>query len=108
VKAVEILMDEHQAIERLLHVLRSAIESLNQGLPVRPGLFLDAVQFIRESADGLHHHKEELIFFKVIAPFQQKIVDVLLEEHVLARTYTANLAKAALDGKTMIPRLRKR
>jgi hemerythrin-like domain-containing protein len=103
VKAVDILMNEHQAIERLLYVLRCATERLSQGQAVRPGLFLDAVQFIREAADGHHHKKEEQIFFKAIAPYQQKIIEVLLEEHVLARTYTSNIAKAALAWQNNDP-----
>jgi hemerythrin-like domain-containing protein len=66
-KATEILMEEHRVIEGVLKTLETAAQYLEMGLPVRPGLFLEAADFVRGFADGCHHKKEEQVLFKSMA-----------------------------------------
>ena len=98
-KATEILMDEHRVIERVLGVLEIAAGRAEHGDPVRPGLFLDAADFIMNFADGSHHHKEEGVLFKVLIdagmPLEGGPIAVMLSEHEQARAYTRGLREAA-------------
>jgi hemerythrin-like domain-containing protein len=98
-RAVEILMEEHRVIERVLDALDAAAGALEAGRPVRPGFFLDAADFIAGFADGCHHHKEEGVLFEAIAasglPASEGPVPVMLMEHEQARALTRSLREAA-------------
>jgi len=98
-KATEILKSEHRLIERVLAVLERAVARMQAGETVRPGLFLDAADFIRQFADGSHHHKEEDVLFQVLIeagmPMQGGPIAVMLAEHEQARAYTRALREAA-------------
>ena len=98
-KATEVLMDEHRVIERVLGALEIAAGRAERGDPVRPGLFLEAADFIMNFADGSHHHKEEGVLFKVMIeagmPLEGGPIAVMLSEHEQARAYTRSLREAA-------------
>jgi hemerythrin-like domain-containing protein len=98
-KATQILMDEHRVIERVLTALEIAAGRLEQGEELRPAFFINAALFIKNFADGCHHHKEEGILF--IAMNQAGMssesgpLAVMLAEHVQGREFTAALKEAA-------------
>ena len=98
-KALEVLMGEHRLIESVLDTLEQGVELLHAGTAVPADFFLQAVEFIREYADGVHHRKEEGILFKAMARhgFSEEAgpVGMMLYEHDQGRQYTAELAAAA-------------
>ncbi|MDH5287250.1 MAG: hemerythrin domain-containing protein [Betaproteobacteria bacterium] len=98
-QATDILSSEHRVIERVIAALDAAAERLDAGASVRPGLFLDAVRFIREFADGFHHGKEEGVLFEAMArggmPLDDGPIGMMLYEHERGREITAGLEKAA-------------
>ena len=98
-RAIEILMEEHRVIERVLDALTAAAGALEAGRPVRPGFFLDAADFIAGFADGCHHHKEEGVLFEAIVagglPASEGPVPVMLMEHQQPRALTRSLRDAA-------------
>jgi hemerythrin-like domain-containing protein len=98
-KATDILMAEHRVIERVLRVLETAAQRLEQGETVRPGFFLDAADFFQGFADACHHQKEEGVLFKAMVaggmPGDGGPVNVMLSEHELGRAYTRALRDAA-------------
>ena len=98
-EATDILMAEHRVIERLLAVLHTAAERLEQGQPVRPGFFVDASDFIKGFADGCHHRKEEGVLFPAMnesgVPAQGGPIGTMLAEHELGRRYTREMRAAA-------------
>ncbi len=98
-RATEILMDEHRVIERVLDVLEIAAGRVERGDSVRPGVFLEAADFIMNFADGSHHQKEEGVLFKVMInagmPMEGGPIAVMLSEHEQARAYTRGLREAA-------------
>jgi hemerythrin-like domain-containing protein len=98
-KATEILMSEHRVIERVLSTLESAALSLEAGRPVRPGLFIEAADFIRGFADGCHHKKEEGVLFQTMAeygvPVQNGPIGVMLADHEQGRIFTRGMRQAA-------------
>jgi hemerythrin-like domain-containing protein len=99
-KATDILMDEHRVIERVLLVLETGAQRLEQGQPVRPEFFLDAADFIKGFADGCHHQKEEGVLFKAMMaaglPGEGGPIGVMLSEHELGRAHTRAMREAAL------------
>ncbi len=98
-EATQILMSEHRVIERVIQALETAAGQLQRGHPVRPGLFLDAADFIKGFADGCHHKKEEGVLFKALVengmPVQGGPVAVMLYEHEQGRAYTRAMRNAA-------------
>ena len=103
-KAIEILMQEHRVIERVLDALELAAGHLAAGRPVRAGFFLEAADFIAGFADGTHHRKEEGVLFGAMidsgAPREGGAIDMMLEEHEQGRAFTRAMRDAArrLEG----------
>ncbi len=100
---IQILMDEHRLIERMIQSL-SVYARRVQGGEDLPRSDLDGfVRFLREFADAHHHGKEEDILFLAMTeqgmPKDQGPLGVMLAEHEEGRRYTAALADlAAGDG----------
>lgn len=98
-RAIEVLMQEHRTIERVLDALEAATDALDRKQPVRPGFFLDAAEFIAGFADGCHHHKEEDVLFDAIVasglPAGEGPVPVMLMEHEQGRAFTRTMREAA-------------
>ena len=98
-KATTVLKEEHRVIERVILVLEIAAQDLAQGQEVRPGLFIEATDFIKGFADGCHHKKEEGVLFKSLEeygmPVQGSPIGVMLYEHEQGRAFTRGLRQAA-------------
>jgi hemerythrin-like domain-containing protein len=98
-KATDILMEEHRVIERVLISLEHAANRASLGEGVRPGLFVEAADFIKGFADGCHHRKEEGVLFQAMAeggvPVQGGPIGVMLAEHEQGRTFTRGMRLAA-------------
>jgi hemerythrin-like domain-containing protein len=88
-------MNEHRVIERVLDALEIATSALERGVAVRPGLFLEAADFIAGFADGCHHMKEEGVLFGAMVsagmPPQGGPIAVMLMEHEQGRQFTRGL-----------------
>ncbi len=98
-EATDILMSEHRVIERILTVLTTAVDRLEQGQPVRPGFFIDVCDFIKGFADGCHHRKEEGVLFEaMVAGGMSQLsgpIAVMLADHEQGRSYTRGMRAAA-------------
>ena len=98
-KATDILMEEHRVIERVLVSLEQAANRASLGETIRPGLFVEAADFIKGFADGCHHRKEEGVLFQAMAeggvPVQGGPIGVMLAEHEQGRLYTRGMRQAA-------------
>src|SRR4030067_775898 len=98
-EATDILMAEHRVIERLLAVLNTATERLEQGQPLLPGFFIDASDFIKGFADGCHHRKEEGVLFEAMVshgmPRLGGPIAVMLADHEQGRSFTRGMRAAA-------------
>ncbi len=93
------LMIEHRLIERMLAVIQYALVRAEKTGKIDP-LFVDhAVDFIRTYADRTHHGKEEDILFrdlnnKKLSEADRRVMNELIEEHVLGRSTTKALVEA--------------
>jgi len=96
---VNILLEEHDNILRFLQTLdRACIRILKDG-EVDLNYFREAVDFIREYADGIHHGKEEDFLFQEmqdqLGNLGKNLIDHgMLVEHDLARYNVMSLEKA--------------
>jgi hemerythrin-like domain-containing protein len=93
------LMIEHRLIERMLSVIKNALAQIESTHAVDPGFVETVIDFIRVYADQTHHGKEEEILFRELrkrplSDADRRIMDELIEEHVLGRRTTAALAAA--------------
>ena len=93
------LMIEHRLIERMIALMDKEIAKMKKYGKANP-IFIDiAVDFIRMYADRTHHGKEEDILFrdlekKDLSPNHSKIMEELVEEHVMARNMVGKLVDA--------------
>lgn len=65
--SVDLMLEEHRTIERMLNVLEDAADRLEHGGPVPPSMLAGMLEFIQAYADAGHHAKEERIFFPALA-----------------------------------------
>ena len=92
-------MIEHRLIERMITLVQKKLNQIESTNQVNP-LFIDTVvDFIRIYADRTHHGKEEDILFKKLSNKQmsdqnRRIMDELLDEHLLGRKTTKELIEA--------------
>jgi hemerythrin-like domain-containing protein len=101
-------MIEHRLIERMIAVIKRALEQVEQTHSINPYFVDAAVDFIRVYADRTHHGKEEDILFrdlekKNLSDRDQRVMNELIEEHVFGRETTKALVlanKRYRDGDT--------
>jgi len=92
-------MVEHRWIEKMIAVIKAAVEKSRSSGVIDP-LFVDAVvDFIRTYADRTHHGKEEDIMFRdlqqrQLSPEDRRVMDELIEEHAYGRKTTKELIEA--------------
>ena len=98
-QATQILMEEHGVIERVLTALETAANRVSQGDEIQPAFFVNAALFIKNFADGSHHHKEEGVLFVAMTesgiPTQGGPIGVMLAEHEQGRAFTRGMKEAA-------------
>jgi len=87
--AVDMLVNEHKVILKVVDGLQQAAKQLREGSRVDPSLLREAVAFMREFADRCHHAKEEDLLFPALVahgvPLHGCPVDALLHEHEKGR-----------------------
>jgi len=103
-QAMNIMIEEHRVIERMLNALEESVSRLEKGKPVQPEFLLSVTDFIRGYADGWHHKKEEGVLFSRMVDegidLQGCPLGVMLAEHEAGRQYTRALASAAQAMQT--------
>ena len=95
-KAIEIMMEEHRYIERMLKVVRKVCYNILQGEDIDYDDFDKIIEFIKNYADGHHHNKEEIFLFnkmveKLGSTGEVIIKNGMLVEHDLGRAYVKEL-----------------
>lgn len=99
--SIEVMMDEHQYILRMLKVVRKVCLKIYEGEEINYEDFEKIIDFIKNYADNHHHGKEEKFLFKEMQNHLGSIGDNLithgmLVEHDFGRLYMIDL-KDALD-----------
>ncbi len=96
--AIDMLVNEHKVILKVVDGLRRAAEHIRGGNRVDPTLLREAVVFMREFADRCHHAKEENLLFPALVahgvPLHGCPIDALLHEHEKGRHLVKQIADA--------------
>lgn len=80
---MQMLVDEHKHIKRVIAAIPDIVESLKSNSPDKYEIVRQAVDFTRNYADRFHHAKEEEILFKQFEATD--IIKVMLEDHEVGR-----------------------
>lgn len=96
---VELLIEEHKNVSRMLVVMRKICFKLIETKEIDYDDFNNIISFIKNFADGHHHRKEEIFLFnKMVENLgeagKNAITHGMLVEHDLGRLYIKNLEEA--------------
>ncbi len=94
-------MIEHRIIERMIRIARLKLEEFRRTTEPSEAFIEALVDFIRIYADQNHHGKEEDILFrdlkkKKISNEHKKIMNELIQEHVIGRKTSSQLEEARI------------
>lgn len=95
--AIDILVNEHRHIERVMDVLERAVEYGRGGGAVSPVLFERAAYFLLTFVDGSHDAKEGEVFQAITSrglPPGEGVLAALSGQHALGRELAAELREA--------------
>lgn len=96
--AVDILIEEHKNIKKVLSVIKKDCEQLAHGKDVDTNFYRKVIDFVRNYADKYHHQKEEKKLFNIMSGIDENIkngpIMGMLLEHDTGRAYISNLEKA--------------
>ncbi len=97
--AIEIMMDEHKYIMRMLHVVRKVCFKAYNDREIDYNDFKTIISFIRDYADAHHHKKEEVLLFnrmvEHLGAVGEKTINYgMLVEHDMGRLYIKSLEEA--------------
>lgn len=93
--AMDILINEHVYIKKVLVGVKKDCEELAEGKEVNIGLYREIIDFVRNYADKYHHQKEEKDLFNLLSETDEKLkngpIRGMLLEHDMGRFYIRNL-----------------
>ena len=97
--SIELMIEEHQYILRMLEVVRKACYGVLKGEDINYEGFDQMIDFIRNYADAHHHGKEEKLLFNEmvthLGPLGNKLVTHgMLVEHDFGRLFIQELKEA--------------
>jgi len=96
---MEVLKNEHRVIERVLDATEKQLSR-----PVDANFYRDAIDFLRNFADGCHHAKEEKELFPVLEsagiPREGGPIGCMLDEHEMGRALIRKI-ESSIDAASM-------
>jgi hemerythrin-like domain-containing protein len=98
---VDVLLEEHRAIEKMLNVLEAVAGRLERREPLPEGTVRDLLEFFRVFADGVHHQKEEAFLFPALVAHDRDAasppIDAYLAQHDIGRGYMREMVEASRE-----------
>lgn len=92
-RSIDMLLEDHAEIRRLLIMLSRAIKAQREGETVDPKVYQDAAEFLHGYADQYHHVREEEHVFPVLQTYMLLTMagqlDCMPGEHEMGRELTA-------------------
>ena len=102
-KAIDDLMQEHQAILSALRILQKIVIMIKKNSEVNTNDLDALINFLKEFADKCHHGKEEGILFPAFEtagiPKENGPIGVMLKEHELGRSYIKQMSDSLSKTK---------
>lgn len=92
-----LLMIEHRLIEKMISLIKDALEKIETRQSVEPAFLDTVVDFMRVYADRTHHGKEEDILFrelkkKPLSAADRQVMEELIKDHAFGRQLVKALA----------------
>lgn len=102
--SIDLLVDEHKVIKKVLKVVRNICFELTKGMEVPYEDFAQVIDFVRNYADKYHHGKEEDMLFiemnnELLGLIGEGPVQGMLIEHNFGRGFMIDLELALKDHK---------
>jgi len=98
-KAVELLLREHQDVEAILAILEAVARRVDDDRPVPPSLLTDLLEVCEHGVERAHVAKEECVLFPALAArgLDQKmtVVAALTSQHEAVRAFLGEMRRAA-------------
>ena len=98
VTGIDLLLEEHKALEAVMDALEGAARRLRDGETVPPGTLEDIFLFCRRFTDGCHHVHEEDILFPALAAHgltpDMTPMSALAAQHESGRAFLSELQDA--------------
>jgi len=95
-RATDFLMEEHNAIERMMKILSLIADRMEKRNRVAEDILEQSLDFIMNFADKCHHIKEEKSLFPLMErrgiPSESGPIGQMLVDHTLGRRHTVELA----------------
>lgn len=99
--AIDILVNEHANIKKVIRAIKKDCEGLADGNDADPEFYREVIDFARSYTDKYHHRKEEKRLFSLMGDMDPNIkrgpVMGMLLEHDLGRSYLGELELAVED-----------
>jgi hemerythrin-like domain-containing protein len=104
-KGIELLVEEHKYIKRMLVVVRKVCLGVMKGEDINYEDLEVIIDFIRKYADNHHHGKEEKLLFnrmvsEIGGPAEKLVKHGMLVEHDLGRQFIMGLEEALAEVKS--------
>lgn len=98
-RAIDIMVNEHENIKRMLKVVRKVCFNMFEGKKIDFEDFSKIIEFIIKYADNHHHRKEEIMLFNRMVEHMGAIGEKtvkygMLVEHDMGRMYIKDLEAA--------------
>ena len=110
-KAIDILVDEHRLIMRMLQVIGRLEQLMGNGVAFQAAMIERILDFMTGYTDEFHHHREEDLLIDLLArhghPMDHGPVGLVMQDHSMARFRTRRLrellpAAAAGDSEAQM------
>jgi hemerythrin-like domain-containing protein len=99
--AMDILINEHVYIKKVIAAVKKDCEQLAEGGSVNVELYRNVIDFVRNFADKYHHMKEESNLFNLISEQNESlktgVITGMLLEHDMGRMYIKRLEEDLLQ-----------
>jgi hemerythrin-like domain-containing protein len=97
-KATQILIEEHEAIKRMLSILEKIVDELESSGKANIEHLENIQEFITVFADRCHHAKEENVLFPAMTdegfPQEEGPLKVMLSQHEQGRSFVKGFGEA--------------
>jgi hemerythrin-like domain-containing protein len=97
-KVTQALIDNHHVIVKVLDCLESAADRLENGQDIRPGFFMDVINFNKGFIENLHQKAEEGILFEAMIKHglskKDPALTMVILEHDQSRLYMRRMRNA--------------
>ena len=98
-RIIEVLLEEHRNIKKLLHVLEQELDVFDRSNPPDYEILQAIIEYFQDYPESYHHPKEDMVFekLKLRDPAVAKRIGDVEDEHEIETVRLQKLARAVDD-----------